>query len=133
MKPAKNYRDWTKVKIVINDRLSRPKGFKKKDIWVCALGENIGHENDGKGKWFTRPVLILRTYSNLTCHIVPLSTTSKRGYFYCEFDGHTGQTSVALLSQTRTIDSARLVRKIGRVGEADFNKIKERLKGILGL
>jgi mRNA interferase MazF len=129
----KNYQRWTLVKSDINNNPSRPKGFKKREIWLCSVGENIGYENDGKGERFVRPILILKTHSNLSCHIVPLSTTEKRGYFYHPFDGHTGKTSVALLSQSRVIDSARLKRKIGKADRVDFEIIRGKIREVLGV
>lgn len=129
----KDYRAWMLVKSSIHNSPQRPEGFKKGEIWICSIGENVGYENDGKGKHFARPVLILKSHSNRTCHIVPLSTTTKRGIFYYPFEGHTGQTSVALLTQSRTIDTARLKRKIGSADKADFDEIRKRVKGILNL
>jgi len=33
-------------------------GYKKRETWICNIGENIGFEEDGKGNEFTRPVII---------------------------------------------------------------------------
>jgi mRNA interferase MazF len=129
----KNYQDWTPVKTKINNAPKRPEGLRRGEIWICSIGENIGFENDGKGQSFSRPVLIIKKHSNLTCYVVPLSTTSKRGHFYYPFDGHTGRVSVAMLSQSKTIDTARLKRKIGKIDEVDLLTICARLKEVLGL
>jgi mRNA interferase MazF len=93
--------------------------------------ENIGFEEDGKGKDFTRPVLILRVFNKNFCYIVPLSTTKKRVKYFYPFDGRTGKLSIALLSQSKSIDSLRLRSKIGFVSKEDFNKIIENLFDIL--
>jgi mRNA-degrading endonuclease toxin of MazEF toxin-antitoxin module len=129
----KDYAVWMAVKSSINNNLARPIGFKPRDIWICSLGENIGFEEDGKGSLFIRPALILKAFSNVMCHIVPLSTTEKRGVFYYEFDGHTGKLSVALLTQSRIVDSSRLRRKIGVVSKKDFGEIKKRIRDIFEL
>ena len=128
---AKNYTAWTAVKVGIENTLSRPIGFKRREIWICSIGENIGQENDGKGVFYARPVLILKAYGNKMCHVVPLSTTSRRGDYYYEFDGHTGKMSVALLTQSRVIDSARLRRRIGKADKADFDIIMDKVVQIL--
>jgi mRNA interferase MazF len=130
---AKDYKVWMPVKADVHNKGLRPSGFHKGEIWVCNIGENVGFENDGKGSRYTRPVLIVQKYSNLTCHIIPLSTTSKRGAFYYEFNGETGRTSVALLTQSRVIDSTRLRRRIGKACKADFDGIREQLRIVLGL
>ncbi len=46
----KDYKIWTPVKKNINNNRSHPIGYKARDIWICNIGENIGFEEDGKGK-----------------------------------------------------------------------------------
>ncbi|MDR1015427.1 MAG: type II toxin-antitoxin system PemK/MazF family toxin [Coriobacteriales bacterium] len=128
----KDYGRWMPVKAGIHNAPHRLIGYKERDIWICSLGENIGFEEDGKGGGFRRPVLVLKIYNKAFCHVVPLSTTDRRGAYYHPFDGHTGKTSVALLSQSRAVDSARLRQKVGYASEGDFAEIKRRLMEILG-
>ncbi len=127
----KDYKIWMSVKADINNTDLRPKGCREREIWICNVGENIGFEEDGKGKEFTRPVLILKVFNRKFCYVIPLSTTEKRGRFYYEFDGKTGKNSVALLSQTKSIDTARLSRKVGFIDKENFEKIKTEIKEIL--
>ena len=127
----KNYKIWTPLKSEINNKNLRPQGCKKREIWICNLGENIGFEEDGKGNQFTRPVLILKVFNKNFCHIVPLSTTNKRSRFYYPFNGQTGKISVALLSQSRPIDIARLSRKVGYINKEKFEEIQTRIRKIL--
>lgn len=129
----KNYIRWSGVKSGIHNQLSFPLGIKEREVWVCNIGENVGFEEDGKGRDYTRPVLVLRVFNKRFCHIVPLSTTTKRGKYYFPFESNTGKTSVALLSQTRSVDSARLRDKIGIIAESDFVLLKLRLRNILAL
>jgi mRNA interferase MazF len=121
------------VKASINNSPDRPVGFRERDIWICSIGENVGFEEDGKGSKFARPVLILRTYGAFMCHVVPLSTTPKRGAYYYLFDGGTGKESVALLTQSKVIDSSRLKRKIGVIKANDFQSIKRMIRALLRL
>jgi mRNA interferase MazF len=123
----KDYKKWMVVKSELHNKKLRPAGVKVREIWIANIGENVGHEEDGKGSRFTRPVLIVAAFGQM-CFIVPLSTTNKRGRYYYAFDGHTGKTSVALLSQTHTMDSARLRRKIGYASITDFLSIKQKLR-----
>jgi len=127
----KDYSEWTPLKKEINNINLRPKGCREREIWICNVGENIGFEEEGKGKEFTRPVLIMKVFNKFFCHIVPLSTTDKRGKFYFPFDGKTGKTSVALLSQSKAIDTARLSRKVGFIEEKEFLEIKRKIQEIL--
>ncbi len=127
----KDYSIWTQVKREINNLNLRPLGCKEKEVWICNLGENIGFEEDGKGSNFTRPVLILKVFNKSFCHIVPLSTTEKRGKYYFPFDSRTGKTSVALLSQSKSIDAARLSRKLGYIENRNFQEIKKKIKEVL--
>ena len=130
----KDYQKWMHVKAEINNKLPRPIGFKERQIWLCNIGENIGFEEDGKGSRFVRPVLILKRYGTQMCHVIPLSTTTKRNdLYYYPFDGKTGKTSVALLSQSRVLDSARLHRKIGLIEKDDFENIKQKIRALLNL
>ncbi len=127
----KDYSKWTPIKSKIHNKDLIPVGFKEREIWVCNLGENVGFEEDGKGKDFTRPVLILKIHSRKLCYIVPLSTTSNRGKYYYNFNGKTGKVSVALLGQSRVIGTARLRNKIGKASKEDFEEIKKRIFEIL--
>lgn len=132
MAKAKDYADWMVVKAEIHNKELRPAGFKPREIWIANVGENVGHEEDGKGARFTRPVLIVAAYGRM-CFVLPLSTTGKRGRYYHAFDGHTGQTSVALLSHGHAVDSARLRRKAGYASNVDFEEIKRKFSELIGL
>jgi len=123
----KDYKKWMPVKVNINNSGAYPVGYKERDVWICNVGENIGFEEDGKGDDYTRPVLILKVFNRKFCHIVPLSTTDRRGRYYYSFDGKTGKTSVAILSQTRSVDATRLHEKIGKISQDDFDKIKKQI------
>ena len=129
----KDYSIWMKVKASINNAATRVRGCKEREIWICNIGENVGFEEDGKGNDYARPVLVLKVYNKHFCHVIPLSTTKKRGRYYFEFEGHTGSKSVALLSQSRPVDTARLRNKIGVAAQNDFEELKMRIRDVLGL
>jgi len=126
----KNFDDWTLLKKSIHNESRRPIGYKEREVWWAYLGENIGTEEDGKGRNFARPVLILRGFSKELFWAVPLSTTKKRGPYYFEFTFNS-KMSVALISQIRTLDTSRLVRKYGYADEKDFITIKTKIKKLL--
>jgi mRNA-degrading endonuclease toxin of MazEF toxin-antitoxin module len=126
----KDYQQWMPIKAKVHNNAARPLRYREREIWICNVGENVGFEEDGKNADFTRPVLILKSYNGQFCHVVPLSTTERRGKFWYPFDGHTDKISVALLSQSRAIDTSRLHEKIGYASKSDFEAIKN---GVLEL
>jgi len=134
MSSEKNYVDWMLVKAKINNFELRP-DYKQRDIWWCSVGENIGYEEDGKNIFFNRPVLILKKFGHGLFWGVPLSTTKKRGKYYYEFEFN-GRVSVALLSQLRAFDSARLNNgrasaRIGMVSQKVFGDIKQKIHQLM--
>jgi len=108
-----------------------PPYFKEREVWWCALGVNVGHEEDGKGQDFSRPVLIVRKFGTLF-YAVPLSTTTRRGPFYHPFTYKPERgESVALLSHMRALDSRRLIRKDGMASTQEFQAIRAALLALL--
>jgi mRNA interferase MazF len=108
-----------------------PPYFKEREVWWCALGVNVGHEEDGKGADFSRPVLIVRKFGTLF-YGVPLSTTSRRGPFYQPFTYKPERgESVALLYHLRALDSRRLIRKDGMASIEDFKAVRAALFALL--
>ncbi len=129
----KDYSIWSPLKSKINNFSGCPIGFKERQIWYASIGENIEFEEDGKGKKFDRPVLILKVFSKRLCLIIPLTTKNNLGKFYFSFNGNTGKISTAILSQIKTIDSVRLHYKIGNINQEDFLKLKEKLRKLTNL
>jgi mRNA-degrading endonuclease toxin of MazEF toxin-antitoxin module len=127
----KQFNEWMKLKHKLNNSISVLDGYKEREIWWTAVGQNIGTEEDGKNSNFGRPVLIVKGFSQYLFWGVPLSTTKKRGKYYHPFVLH-NTTSVALLSQLRAFDTRRLLKKHGTIGYRDFIKIKNRLREFLG-
>jgi mRNA interferase MazF len=121
----KNFDDWNEIKKNINissDNIY----FKQRDIFWAKIGQNIGFEQNGKGVEFTRPVVIVKKYSKDMFLAVPLSTTVREGSFFFSFKFQ-NKISTALLVQNRLISSKRLVRKIGKIDEENFYKLKNKL------
>lgn len=125
----KDFRGWHQLKPVIDQKKERV-FFHEREIWFCHLGVNIGYEQDGFGKEFLRPVIILRKFNNEVCCIIPLTKANKRRnktyYFSFSFDSKTRST--AILSQIRLVDSKRLKYKIGTMSEEDFSALKTKIR-----
>ena len=72
----KNFDDWNLVKKNLDKNDSSPT-FQKREIWWCSIGLNIGHEENGKNKDYSRPVLIIRKFNNHIFWGIPLTTQIK--------------------------------------------------------
>ncbi len=126
----KKYEQWSPIKQIVNNE--RPRVFfEEREIWFSYFGENIGFEQDGKGKEFQRPVLILKKFNKEISWVIPLTHSSKKGLYYFSFQLN-GTTSTAILSQIRLLDAKRFKYKIGTVHKNDFAELKSKVSQILG-
>lgn len=123
---SKPFTDGNKHKILINDTAAR-KRYHARDIWWCTLGLNVGFEQDGTGKEYERPVLILKGFSKEVCLVVPLTTSLKNNSYHISLGRVAGKEASAILSQLRLIDTKRLINKIGVVEKPLFESIKKPL------
>jgi mRNA interferase MazF len=103
----------------------------EREVWFCALGVNIGFEQDGSGKEFLRPVVILKKFNNSIFLGIPLTKTNKSSKFYFPFSFIQGQQSVAILSQIRLLDAKRLRYKRGVMEQSEFFEMKKHLIDLL--
>lgn len=103
---------------------------KRREIWWCSVGVNVGTETDGKSKFSTRPVLILKKYNRNQLLVVPLSTRIKPTHVPYRYNfTHNNRQQCALLSQIRVIDSKRIGSRISKIPSDLFDKIVEAVKG----
>ncbi|HXK31788.1 MAG TPA: type II toxin-antitoxin system PemK/MazF family toxin [Candidatus Paceibacterota bacterium] len=126
----KDFDSWNERKKQVHDRHDVP-FCHAREIWWCALGVNIGFEQDGTGAEYRRPVLILKGLSTKTCIVVPLTTATKKHPLRPSMGTVDGKEAKALLSQIRVIDTKRLVRKIGYVNQKIFDRIRKAAKDLL--
>ena len=105
--------------------------FHEREVWWTYAGINIGSEQDGKGRRFTRPFLIIRKFNEDILWAVPLSTTLKKNPYYILYTDHNGKDRAAIVSQLRLISSKRLTYKMGRMHGKDFSRIKKAIKDLL--
>lgn len=128
----KQFDEWNEVKKNIHAK-KQIALFKERDIFWTNMGENVGFEQNGKGSDFTRPVVILKKFTTTMFFGIPLSTQSKSGSFFFEFEFSAGQMSSALLVQAKMFDVKRLDRKIGTMKKSDFEMMKTQLRSLLAL
>jgi mRNA interferase MazF len=126
----KNFDAWNenKKEIHITDA---NKNYHRRDVWWCALGVNIGFEEDGKGKKSERPVLVIHGFNRQLCWVVPLSRSEKKNRYYIPVGIVDGKKAFAIISQMRPIDTKRLTNKICFMDEKYFEATKQAIKDIL--
>lgn len=96
--------------------------YHEREIWWC------GFEEDGTGKNFDRPAVIMKGFGRHTCLVVPL-TTSQREHHLRIFVGLIeGKEARALISQMRVVDTKRFVKKIGMMDKDRFCDIQKHVK-----
>lgn len=95
------------------------------------MGINIGDEQDGTGKNFDRPVIIIREFNERIFFGVALIGKKKTGKYYFPLGIVGNREASAVLSQVRLIDGKRLVRKIGMLDEKIFEELKSVLQRTL--
>ena len=77
------FTNWLKLKFQIHNKTSRP-SFKEKEIWWSNFGQNVGDEENGKGEFFMRPVLVIKKFNSHLALVVPTSRQLKDNPFYIQ-------------------------------------------------
>ena len=120
---SRDYDGWN-IKKKKLERTARQQIYNTGQVWWCAVGANIGKEEDGKNLQFERPVLVFRKFGPETFLGLPLSTHHKTGIFYADINLN-GKMSSVLLSQARILSQYRLLRNMGRITATDMRAIKQ--------
>jgi mRNA interferase MazF len=129
---GRDFDSWNEIKKRINSETNRPNRFPKEgEVWMSALGKNIGFEQDGGGATFSRPVLIIKKFNNHMFWTIPLSTKQKKFDFYWNFSDPHGNHVSAILAQLKLISIKRLGRKLYTLPDQPLREIKEKLKSFL--
>jgi mRNA interferase MazF len=118
---TKDFDGWIEKKKKL-DAQAKPPFFNEGQVWWCSIGVNVGYEIYGKSHIYTRPVLVLRKYSRQTFFGLPLTTQRKNrtAYHTLQFRGNLG---AVILDQGRTLDSRRLIERIGELSESTMKGI----------
>jgi mRNA interferase MazF len=123
---------WNEIKKKIDSESFRNKKFPKEgEVWMAAIGKNIGFEQNGSGDNFSRPILVIRKFNNQMFWCVPLSTKQKSIDFYFNYSDPEGNKVSAILAQMKLVSSKRVMRKIYRIEDSLFKLVKERLRSFL--
>jgi mRNA interferase MazF len=125
----KDFESWNALKRTIN-QIKEPVIFKERDIWWCSVGLNIGHEENGKNQFFTRPVLVIKKFNRNMFFGVPLTTKVKENKYYHKICVG-GKSGCVMLSQLRVVSSNRLKRRIEELPKRQFCEVKKKLSDII--
>jgi mRNA-degrading endonuclease toxin of MazEF toxin-antitoxin module len=128
---SKDFWQWHEQKTNIEQNKVRP-FFHEREVWFSSLGTNVGYEQDGKGRRFLRPVVIMKKFNNEICWTLPLTRTHKEGKYYVRVAiSGDSYVSVVILSQLRLCDAKRLQYKVGDISPQAFKEVKKHLKRLL--
>lgn len=119
----KDFDGWNEQKKRLERSAKESLDFREQEIWWCALGVNIGHEQDGKHGVYERPVLIVKKFNATTAWIVPLSSKPKQGYLYYSVRVG-GEVQSLLLSQMRLVSVKRLRRHKGSISFEEWREVR---------
>lgn len=126
-KSKEDFDHWNEQKQRAHFDRQRP-FFHEQEVWFCALGANIGFEQDGRGEGFLRPVLILKKFNNEILWALPMTKNMKQGVYYVAISFRENEYSTLILSQIRLVDAKRLVYRAGAIKQKDFETIKEKIR-----
>jgi len=126
----KNFIEWIHTKMRLDGRVRKINSIKEGEVYWCALGENIGDEENGKGNLFRRPVLVFKKFNNNIFWGIPMSTKNKGNIYYVKVLLKDIEQS-AIISQLRILDSKRLDLYIGYISKDSFVKIQSSVKNLI--
>ncbi len=114
--------EWNELKLFLHLQPKSP-NIKEGEVWWCSLGENVGTEINGKGKMYSRPILIYRKLGRMQFLGIPLSTQAHEGTWYVNFR-FKHREQYAALNQIRVINVFRLQERMGTIDKSDMKKVQ---------
>jgi hypothetical protein len=121
---------WNNKKQILHNK-NQYLQFKERDILFLSVGQNIGHEQYGKGDEFLRPVLVYKKFNARTFLGIPLSSKQKDGSYYFSFSYKNEVISIANFSQMKTYDIKRAKYVSGYLKVQEFKKLSKKLISLL--
>ena len=123
----KDFDIWNDLKKGINSSDATGIYFNEGEIWWCHIGINIGLEQNGKGKNFSRPVLIFKKFNRCICWVLPLSQKFRSGSFFFPLLSESNTIRMAILPQMKLIDAKRLIKKIDSISRQESRFVTEKI------
>ena len=129
METQKDFNDWSILKQKLEVKDNAP-AFKQREIWWCHLGINVGDEENGKNKVYSRPILIIKKFNNRIFWGLPLTTQIKEKPYYHKIAFKEKEQCV-MISQLRLWDARRLTSRMGKLPSDQFDKIRKVVSEII--
>lgn len=126
----KDFDGWNIIKQKLNCVPNQMRLFSQREIWWCKVGLNVGHEENGKGVDYSRPVLVVKKFNNHIFLGIPLTTQIKEKHYYHRIN-FKNREQCAMLSQLRLFGSERLMNKMGKLSQEQFDEIRKILKEMM--
>lgn len=128
----KDFHDWNKKKIKINENktFNHPK---EKEIWWCSIGVNIGSEVYGKGRGYTRPVLVINAEGSESFIGIPLTSNVKNKKYSCIIKTDDDTLHTVLVYQIRGFDKRRLTDRMCVLSDEEYLKVEKYFKRLYKL
>ncbi len=124
----KDFDKWNEQKKSIEAGIAEGGGFPKAgEVWMCAIGRNIGFEQNGGGDNFSRPVLVVKKFNNQMFWAVPLSTKQKDFDFYFNFTDRDNKKVSAILAQMKLVSVKRFKRNLYYIPDELLREMRARL------
>lgn len=128
-KYQKDFAGWAKVAAEIEQR-ERKGLYKSGVVYWTNLGVNIGSGEDGKGRRFTRPALLLAMLNKTQGLIVPITSQRKEGANYREIIVG-GRVEYLLFDQVRTLDVRCLEEMVEEISREDLKSLRKDFLNII--
>ena len=122
-KYQKNFVGWARVAEEI-ERRERRLDVKVGAIYWANVGENMGSELVGKGRSFSRPVLVLAQFNLRMVLAIPITSQVQAGGGYREVVV-AGKVEYLALEQTKPIDVLRLGDFIDEIAAGELELIRK--------
>jgi mRNA interferase MazF len=126
---GKDFEKWNARKMELEESASSYY-VHAREVWWCAIGLNIGFEQDGKSDLFERPVLVINKFSRHSVLVVPLTSSVKNTPYHSIFV-YKNTEYAALISQVRMISTKRLSRILYTMDNDVFDKIRSEVRGMI--
>lgn len=121
---AKDFDRWNGKKKMLDAAGINGPHCHEREIWWCSIGVNVGSEQHSQTSDFSRPVVVVRRFTEDIFWGVPLTTKTMKLPFRVRLELG-GIANDALILQMRVYDRKRLVRQIGVVPQDVFTTLTD--------
>ena len=119
----KDFDSWNEVKKRVNKE-KQGVYIRAGELRWSAIGVNVGSEMDGKGRSFTRPVLVINIVGPYLALVIPITTKVKNVPGYISFSWK-GENQSICIHQMRVISQKRILDRIGKISEKKLSAMKQ--------